>query len=254
MRHILSRRIRTRKPASTGERPISAQRSFRSAEVLALDVEDLDLPSRRAKVRRKGAAVDIIVWQTGTARLLPRLLKGRASGPVFVTDRKARVQLPPPTWTGTAAPGCPTSTPRTCSSRPLAAPPSTSCATRRSRTTPKTGRRPRCSWPLRAYLGPVAGQVRPGLRRGAGAAPGRARPGPPPVRGLQGACPEKGCSPLKFGTAWHQLARSSLGPDVTGTGRIKAATATVPTKALRKRVITRFRRRFRAAEGSSSQP
>jgi integrase len=66
----------------------------RSAEVLALDVEDLDLPNRRARVRRKGGAMDVIVWQTGTARLLPRLLKGRKSGPVFVTERKARVQLP----------------------------------------------------------------------------------------------------------------------------------------------------------------
>jgi integrase/recombinase XerC/integrase/recombinase XerD len=67
----------------------------RSAEVLRLDVEDLDLPNRKAKVRRKGGAVDVIVWQTGTARLLPRLLKGRRTGPVFLTDRRARVQLPP---------------------------------------------------------------------------------------------------------------------------------------------------------------
>jgi integrase len=66
----------------------------RSAELLALNVEDLDLPNRRAKVRRKGGAIDVIVWQTGTARLLPRLLKGRKSGPLFVTERKARVQLP----------------------------------------------------------------------------------------------------------------------------------------------------------------
>jgi integrase len=66
----------------------------RSAEVPALNVEDLDLPNRRAKVRRKGGTIDVIVWQTGTARLLPRLLKGRKSGPVFVTERKARVQLP----------------------------------------------------------------------------------------------------------------------------------------------------------------
>jgi integrase/recombinase XerC/integrase/recombinase XerD len=43
----------------------------RSAEVLALDVEDLDLPNRRAKVSAKGGAVDWIIWQTGTARLLP---------------------------------------------------------------------------------------------------------------------------------------------------------------------------------------
>jgi integrase/recombinase XerC/integrase/recombinase XerD len=67
----------------------------RVAEVLALDITDLDLRNRRAKVRRKGGAADIIVWQTATARLLPRLLRGRTSGPVFVTDRRARVELPP---------------------------------------------------------------------------------------------------------------------------------------------------------------
>ena len=67
----------------------------RSAEILALDVEDLDLPNRRAPVRRKGGATEWVVWQTGTARLLPRLLAGRKSGPLFLTDRRARVQLPP---------------------------------------------------------------------------------------------------------------------------------------------------------------
>lgn len=67
----------------------------RSAEVLRLNVEDLDLPNRRAKARRKGGAIDVIVWQTGTARLLPRLLKGRRSGPLFLTDRRAWVELPP---------------------------------------------------------------------------------------------------------------------------------------------------------------
>jgi len=67
----------------------------RSAEVLRLDVADLDMPNRRARVRRKGGAQDVIVWQTGTATLLPRLLKGRKTGPVFVTGRKARVALPP---------------------------------------------------------------------------------------------------------------------------------------------------------------
>lgn len=66
----------------------------RAGEVLALDVEDLDLANRRARVRRKGGAVDTITWQTGTARLLPRLLGGRARGPVFLTDRRARVELP----------------------------------------------------------------------------------------------------------------------------------------------------------------
>jgi integrase len=67
----------------------------RSAEVLRLDVEDLDMPNRKSKVTRKGGAVDVIVWQTGTARLLPRYLKGRTSGPLFLTGRRARVQLPP---------------------------------------------------------------------------------------------------------------------------------------------------------------
>jgi hypothetical protein len=41
----------------------------RPAEVL--DVEDLDLANRRAKVRRKGGAAGIIVWQAGTAPAAP---------------------------------------------------------------------------------------------------------------------------------------------------------------------------------------
>ncbi len=67
----------------------------RAGEILALDVEELDLRNRCAKVRRKGGAADVIVWQTATARLLPRLLKGRRTGPVFCTSRRARVELPP---------------------------------------------------------------------------------------------------------------------------------------------------------------
>lgn len=67
----------------------------RAEEVLALDVDDLDLRNRRATVRRKGGAADIIVWRTATARLLPRLLDGRKTGPVFLTQRRARIELPP---------------------------------------------------------------------------------------------------------------------------------------------------------------
>jgi integrase/recombinase XerC/integrase/recombinase XerD len=67
----------------------------RANEVLSLDVDDLDVRNRKAKVRRKGGAVDVIVWQTATARLLPRLLEGRRTGPVFLTARRARVALPP---------------------------------------------------------------------------------------------------------------------------------------------------------------
>ena len=95
--HAEVEQLLTREDISLRERTLWRmlyETAARSAELLALDVADLDLPNRRAKVRRKGGAVDIIVWQTGTARLLPRLLKGRTSGPVFVTERKARVQLP----------------------------------------------------------------------------------------------------------------------------------------------------------------
>ena len=110
----------------------------RSAELLALDAGDLDLPNRRARVRRKGGAIDVIVWQTGTARLLPRLLKGRTAGPVFVTARRARVQLPAVDLDPPAGPDCPTSRPPPCSPRPPAVPPCTSSATPRSPMTPRT--------------------------------------------------------------------------------------------------------------------
>ncbi len=61
----------------------------RAEETLRLDVADLQMLERRAVVTRKGGARDVIVWQTGTARLLPRLLAGRRAGPVFLTDRRA---------------------------------------------------------------------------------------------------------------------------------------------------------------------
>lgn len=54
----------------------------RAEKALSLDVADLDAVNRRAVVVRKGGARDVIVWQTGTARLLPRLLAGRRRGPV----------------------------------------------------------------------------------------------------------------------------------------------------------------------------
>ncbi len=64
--------------------------SARAEEVLMLDVHELDTTNRCAVVTRKGGARDLIAWQTGTARLLPRLLTGRKTGPVFLTARKAR--------------------------------------------------------------------------------------------------------------------------------------------------------------------
>lgn len=60
----------------------------RAAEVLALDVADVDLANKRARVRSKGGATDWVFWQTGAAQLLPRLLAGRHNGPVFLADRQ----------------------------------------------------------------------------------------------------------------------------------------------------------------------
>ncbi|MGH9059037.1 MAG: tyrosine-type recombinase/integrase, partial [Acidimicrobiales bacterium] len=60
----------------------------RAGEILALDIADLDLANKRARVRSKGGAVDWVFWQTGAAQLLPRLLAGRRSGPVFLADRQ----------------------------------------------------------------------------------------------------------------------------------------------------------------------
>ncbi len=60
----------------------------RAGEILALDVEDLDLAARRARVHSKGGATEYVYWASGTARLLPRLLAGRTRGPVFLTHRR----------------------------------------------------------------------------------------------------------------------------------------------------------------------
>jgi integrase len=65
----------------------------RTSEILALNVEDLDLEQRRAPVRSKGGDTEFVYWDTGTAHLLPRLLRlpdgtMRTSGPLFLASRK----------------------------------------------------------------------------------------------------------------------------------------------------------------------
>ncbi|MGI5290740.1 hypothetical protein ACQEVF_46500 [Nonomuraea polychroma] len=64
-----------------------------AAEILALNVEDLDLEHRRAPVRSKGGAVEWVYWGSGTAHLLPRLLRlpdgsTRTRGPLFLSERR----------------------------------------------------------------------------------------------------------------------------------------------------------------------
>jgi integrase len=64
----------------------------RASEVLALNIDDLDLDldldARRAPIRSKGGDTEWIHWGSGTAHLLPRLLRGREAGPVFVSERR----------------------------------------------------------------------------------------------------------------------------------------------------------------------
>ena len=65
----------------------------RASEILALDIEDLDLEQRRAPVRSKGGDTQFVYWDTGTAHLLPRLLRlpdgtTRTRGPLFLSARR----------------------------------------------------------------------------------------------------------------------------------------------------------------------
>ena len=66
----------------------------RANEILSLDIEDLDLPNKRARVRNKGGAIEWVFWQTGAALLLPRLLAGRTTGPVVLADRQPTRAVP----------------------------------------------------------------------------------------------------------------------------------------------------------------
>ena len=55
--------------------------------------EDLDLEQRRAPIRSKGGDTEFVYWDTGTAYLLPRLLRlpdgtSRTSGPLFLASRR----------------------------------------------------------------------------------------------------------------------------------------------------------------------
>ena len=60
----------------------------RATEALSVNVEDLDLDNKRVQVRSKGGDTDWLHFQTGSARLLPRLIAGRTRGPLFLADRR----------------------------------------------------------------------------------------------------------------------------------------------------------------------
>jgi integrase len=59
----------------------------RASEILNLNVEDLDLANKRAKVIGKGGDEEWVHWRTRTAHLLPRLIDGRRRGPLFLATR-----------------------------------------------------------------------------------------------------------------------------------------------------------------------
>lgn len=66
----------------------------RAEELLGLDVADLDLGRRQGDVHGKGGDVEQVYWSTGTARLLPRVIAGRTSGPLFLASRLPTRAMP----------------------------------------------------------------------------------------------------------------------------------------------------------------
>jgi len=59
----------------------------RANEVLNLNIEDLELEAKRAVTTRKGGDRDVLHFQAGSARLLPKVIDGRTRGPLFLADR-----------------------------------------------------------------------------------------------------------------------------------------------------------------------
>lgn len=60
----------------------------RASAVLALNIEDLDLPNKQAKITAKGGDIMWITWGTDTAHLLPRLIASRERGPLFLSEHR----------------------------------------------------------------------------------------------------------------------------------------------------------------------
>jgi site-specific recombinase XerD len=69
----------------------------RASEVLCLDIDDLDLANKTARCIRKGGDLDLLHFQSGSAQLLPRLIRGRGRGPVFLSSRPPRAEAMPAT-------------------------------------------------------------------------------------------------------------------------------------------------------------
>jgi integrase len=90
--HAALKRLWSRRDVALREKTLWRllyETAARAGEALSLNVEDLDLPARCAVIRGKNGELDYVHWQTGTGHLLSRLIAGRPSGPVFLTDRRA---------------------------------------------------------------------------------------------------------------------------------------------------------------------
>jgi len=119
----------------------------RAQEVLSLNVEDLDLENKRARARSKGGDIEWLHLQSGSARLLPRLIAGRPADRCSSPTAAPHQHAPPPQPTSAhtpAAVGCPTAAPRSCSQLPRAGGRYIHYATPRSRTSPKKKSACRC--------------------------------------------------------------------------------------------------------------
>ena len=85
-------RILTRRESPVRDRALWRllyETAARANEVLGLNVEDVDLQARRAVTTRKGGDNDVLHFQTGSARLLPKVIAGRTHGPLFLSSRPA---------------------------------------------------------------------------------------------------------------------------------------------------------------------
>jgi hypothetical protein len=66
----------------------------RASAVLALNVEDLDLPNKQARITAKVGDTMWITWGTDTVHLLPRLIAGARAQPAVPVRAPARPAPP----------------------------------------------------------------------------------------------------------------------------------------------------------------
>lgn len=97
--HAAIERLLTRRDIPLREKTLWRmlyETAARAGEILALNIEDLDLDAHRATVVSKGGAIEYVYWATGTARLLPRLIADRTHGPLFLSHRRPAPARRPP--------------------------------------------------------------------------------------------------------------------------------------------------------------